>query len=162
MATTAPGGGAGRPAERAALEARQAAAATGEEIAKAEPVAGQLPRNHAYAGHEYPRSALPSRYQKQGLRFKETGYPDFEPYAKVLPNGEKKVRIAYTGSRRADFTAAREAAGLERTPKGYTWHHDEADMGTMYLVPDDLHDAIKHTGGVAEYKHRHGVPHYGD
>jgi hypothetical protein len=146
-----------KPAERAALEARRAAASTGEEIAKAEPVAGRLPRNHAYAGHEYPRSELPSQYRKQGLRFKDSGYPDFEPYAKVLPNGEKKVHIACTGSRRADFAAADRAAKLEETPRGYTWHHDEADLGTMYLVPDDLHDAVKHTGGVAEYKHRHGV-----
>jgi hypothetical protein len=102
-----------RPAERAALEARQTAASTGEEIARAEPVAGRLPRNHAYAGHEYPRSELPTPYRNQGLTFKPSGYPDFEPYAKVLPNGEKKVHIACTGSRRADFAAADRAAKLE-------------------------------------------------
>jgi len=146
-----------RPAERAVLEARRAAAEAGEEIAKVEPVAGQLPRNHAHAGHEFPSSQLPPQYRRQGLRFKETGYPDFEPYAKALPNGQKKVRIAYTGSRRADFATANKAAGYRRTPDGWTWHHDEADLGIMYLVPDDLHVTIKHSGGVAEYKHRHGV-----
>jgi hypothetical protein len=114
-----------KPAEQAALEARRTAAATGEEIAKAEPVAGQLPRNHAYAGREYPRSQLPPQYREKGLRFKETGYPDFEPYAKMLPNGEKKVRIAYTGARRTDDAAALKAAKLEEVPRGYTWHHDE-------------------------------------
>jgi hypothetical protein len=66
---------------------------------------------------------LPPKYRKQGLRFTDTGYPDFEPYAMVLPNGQKKVRIAYTGSRDADIAAANAATKLERPPRGYTWHH---------------------------------------
>jgi hypothetical protein len=41
------------------------------------------------------------------------------------------------------------------------WHHAE-DMKTMYLVPDKLHKAVKHSGGVATYKHGSGVPKYGD
>jgi len=151
-----------RPAQLPALEARRAAADMGEEIAKVEPVAGRLPRNHAYAGREFPRSQLPAKYKKQGLRFKDTGYPDFEPYAKTLSNGEKKVRITYQGTLREDFTAANKAAKLERTPEGYTWHHDEADLGAMYLVPRDLHDTVKHSGGVAMHKHVHGVTTYGD
>jgi len=145
-----------RPAERVALDARQAAAHTGEEIAKVEPVAGQLPRNHAYAGHEFPRSQLPPKYRERGLRFKDTGYPDFEPYAMVLPNGQKKVKIALTGSRSADETAANAAVKLKRQPRGYTWHHNE-DMETMSLVPTDLHNTVKHTGGTAGYKHRTGI-----
>jgi hypothetical protein len=31
----------------------------------------------------------------------------------------------------------------------------------MYLVPVDLHEAVKHSGGVATYKHGSGVPRYG-
>jgi hypothetical protein len=144
-------------AKRAAIEGREAVAAAGEEVARVEPVAGRLPANHAYAGQEFPRAALPKKYQERGLRFKDTGYPDFEPYAKVLPNGKKEVRIALTGSRRGDFSAAVKAAGLDDMPRGWTWHHDEGDLGVMRLVPDDLHRAVNHTGGVAEYKHRHGV-----
>lgn len=151
-----------RPAQLPALEARRAAADLGEEIAKVEPVAGRLPRNHAYAGREFPRSQLPAKYRKQGLRFKDTGYPDFEPYAKTLPNGQKKVHIAYQGSRPADFVAANKAAKLEETPRGWTWHHSEDDLGAMYLVPDDLHEVVKHSGGVAEYRHRNGVTKYGN
>jgi hypothetical protein len=147
-------------AQRIPLESRRATAAMGEEIAKVEPAAGRLPRNHAYAGHSFPPERLPPQYRRQGLRFKETGYPDFEPYAKVLPNGQKKVRVAYTGSRKADEAAANAAVQLERTPRGYTWHHNE-DMETMCLVPDDLHKTVGHTGGTAGYKHRHGVD-YGD
>jgi len=140
--------------ERISLHTRQATAEMGEEIAKVEPVAGRLPRNHAYAGHEFPRSELPPKYRKQGLRFTDTGYPDFDPYALVLPNGQKKVRIALTGSRKADAIAAKAAARLEDVPRGYLWHHNE-DL-TMSLVPSDLHNAVKHTGGTAEYKHRTG------
>lgn len=143
------------------LDQRMAYASQMEEAAKVEPVAGRLPRNHEFAGKEFPRERLPERFRSQGLRFKETGYPDFEPYAMELPSGGKSVRIEYTNSLKKDFQAANEAAGLQRTPRGYTWHHDE-DLGTMMLVPADLHDAVKHTGGIAAYKHTHGVTKYGD
>jgi hypothetical protein len=146
--------------QRIPLASRRATAVMGEEIAKVEPVAGRLPRNHAYAGRSFPPERLPPQYRTQGLRFKETGYPDFEPYAKVLPNGQKNVRVVFTGSRKADEAAANAAVKLERTPRGYTWHHNE-DMETMCLVPDDLHKTVAHTGGTAGYKHRHGVD-YGD
>jgi hypothetical protein len=145
-----------RPSQVAALEARRASAEAGEAVAKAEPVAGRLPQNHAYAGSEFPRSELPLKYREQGLRFKESGYPDFEPYAKTLPNGKKKLHIKYQGSRPADFAEANRIAGFEATPDGFRWHHDEANLGDMYLVPRDLHEAVKHSGGVAEYRHRTG------
>jgi hypothetical protein len=145
-----------KPSNMAALEARRLAADTGAELATVEPVAGRLPVNHEYAGKEYPRELLPAQYRKQGLRFKETGYPDFEPYAKTLPNGKKTVHIEYQGNRPADFAAANRKAGFENTPKGFRWHHDETNLGDMYLVPKDLHEAVKHSGGVAEYKHRTG------
>jgi len=46
---------------------------------------------------------------------------------------------------------ANKAAGLESTPIGYTWHHNE-DMQTMQLIPTDLHQAIRHSGGVSLIK----------
>jgi filamentous hemagglutinin len=64
----------------------------------------------------------------------------------TLPNGKKTVRIELTRSMRKDIAAAKQAAGLERNPKGYVWHHVE-DEGTMMLVPEDLHDAVAHSGG---------------
>jgi hypothetical protein len=121
---------------------------------------GRLPRNHEFAGKEYPRELVPPKYREKGLRFKSTGYPDFEPHALTLPNGKKAVRIELTGSRRVDELLANRAAGLERTPKGHTWHHVE-DEGTMVLVPRDLHEEVAHTGGRATFKHRTGVD-YGD
>lgn len=55
-------------------------------------------------------------------------------------------------SHRGDFAAANAKAGYSKLPADYTWHHSE-EPGKMYLVPLELHDAVKHTGGVATYKH---------
>jgi hypothetical protein len=115
--------------QRIPLSSRRATAVMGEEIARVEPVAGRLPRNHAYAGRSFPPERLPPR-------------------------------VVFTGSRDAEVAAANAAVQLERTPRFYTWHHNE-DMGTMSLVPDELHKAVGHTGGTAGYKHHHGVD-YGD
>lgn len=131
------------------------AARVGAEAAEVEPVAGRLPRNHQYAGKEYPREFLPPKYREKGLRIKSTGYPDFEPYAMVLPNGKKTVKIELTGSRRIDEALANKAAGFKETPKRYTWNHLE-DESTMMLVPSDLH-SVGHTGGTAKFKDRTGL-----
>jgi hypothetical protein len=137
------------------------AARVGTEAAEVEPVAGRLPRNHEYAGKEFPRELLPPKYREKGLRFKNTGYPDFEPYAMTLPNGKKTVRIELTGDRAADFAAANRVAGLKQQPRNYTWHHVE-DGGTMMLVPTDLHSQVAHTGGMARYRDSTGGIGYGD
>jgi A nuclease of the HNH/ENDO VII superfamily with conserved WHH len=52
-----------------------------------------------------------------------------------------------------------KAAKLDETPRRYTWHHLE-DGKSMILVPRDLHDAVKHSGGVSRYKHNTGVGKY--
>ncbi|WP_196479972.1 HNH endonuclease [Burkholderia pseudomultivorans] len=33
-------------------------------------------------------------------------------------------------------------------PDGYVWHHVE-NVKTMFLIPQDLHNAVRHTGGAA-------------
>jgi A nuclease of the HNH/ENDO VII superfamily with conserved WHH len=132
-----------------------------EEATNVRPVAGRLPQNHDYAGQAFPTDLLPPKYRSKGLRFTKEGYPDFAPHAKQLPNGKNHVEIEYTGSRRADEAVANKKAKLDETPDGWMWHHAE-DMKTMYLVPDDLHQAVRHSGGVAIYKHGSGVPKYGD
>jgi len=143
-------------ARKVAAQESMDAARVGAEAAEVEPVAGRLPRNHQYAGKEFPNELLPPKYREKGLRFKSTGHPDFEPYAMTLPNGKKTVKIELTGSRRADEILANKASGLERTPKGHTWHHVE-DEGTMMLVPTDLHQEVAHTGGRASFHDRTGV-----
>jgi len=78
----------------------------------------------------------------RSVHYSGAGYPDFTPYAKA------QVRIKLTGNRGKDFVRANRAAGYSKTPEGYTWHHHQ-EAGLMELVPSDLHDAIRHTGGVA-------------
>lgn len=133
-----------------------------EGAATVQPVAGRLPRNHEFAGKQFPRDLLPPEYRKQGLKFTDTGFPDFEPHAMTLPNGKKYVEIQYTGKRTRDFAAANAKAGLVETPTEYTWHHSE-ELRRMCLVPTDLHDKVKHSGGIATYRHVTGdVRSYGN
>jgi len=77
------------------------------------------------------------------VRFTNDGFPNFGPYATHtarFPNGFRGTP--------ADFAAANRQAGLARTPDGFTWHHHQ-DGRTLQLVPRDLHEAIRHAGGVA-------------
>lgn len=150
-----------KPGDLAALTARDAAAHASEEVATVEPVAGRLPRNHQYAGKEFPRELTPEQFRNKALRFKATGYPDFEPFAKTLPNGKKVVHLEYQGSRTTDFAAANRACGFEETPRGWTWHHDE-NARDFLLVPTELHEAVSHSGGVAKHRHTTGAQTYGN
>jgi hypothetical protein len=150
-----------KSASNAAAQQKLKHAELAEEATNVRPIAGRLPPNHEYAGQAFPSELLPPQYRSKGLRFTKEGHPDFAPHARQLPNRKNYVEIEYTGSRRADFAAANKKAMLDKTPKNWTWHHAE-DMKTMYLVPKDLHKAVKHSGGVAKYKHASGVPKYGD
>lgn len=74
------------------------------------------------------------------VTFKD-GYPDFSPHA------THRVEIEMTG-KDVDFDAANKAAGLEKTPKDMTWHHNE-DGVTMELVPTNLNNNVPHQGGAS-------------
>jgi len=109
---------------------------------------GRLPANSRYAGEMYPMDRLPQKLRDKypdGVRFTDDGFPDFSPYAdrtvKFEPPG-------FGGNRGSDFTDANRLAGIDETPDTHTWHHHQ-DGHTMQLVPTDLHDAIRHAGGVA-------------
>ena len=99
--------------------------------------------NKKYAGKVFElKGDLATKYPN-GVVFNNEGFPDFSPYAKI------KVKIdGLKGNTTTDFTAANKAVGLKETPGGYTWHHVE-DGRTMILVPTDLHQAVRHTGGAA-------------
>jgi hypothetical protein len=94
---------------------------------------GRPPRNSKFAGQTHP----------SGVPFKPNGFPDFSAYA------EAEVEVeGLTGNTKKDSALANKAAGFERTPKGYTWHHVE-DGVTMQLVPRGIHSSVGHTGGAA-------------
>ena len=86
-----------------------------------------------YAGKIHP----------SGVKFKENGFPDFTPYSKA------EVKLGrLTGNYFKDAATANKAVGFKSTPEGYVWHHVE-DGKTMQLVPRDIHNATRHTGGSA-------------
>lgn len=115
------------------------------------PIGGRLPINNKYAGKKYPVDRLPRRLRKKypdSVDFTPAGFPDFSPYAKA------KVRLkGLTGDYRQDELRALEALNWQETPAGYVWHHVE-DCETLLLVPQDLHKAVRHTGGAAIIRHR--------
>ncbi|MEO1219861.1 MAG: HNH endonuclease, partial [Pseudomonadota bacterium] len=115
-------------------------------------VNGRLPINsRKYAGRTVPLSDMPKHLRGKyphSVTFTGDGFPDFSRYSK------KNVRIELGKSRSTDFRRADKAAGFNASnprPEGFTWHHHQ-DSGRMQLVPTDLHDWLKHTGGVATNK----------
>ena len=115
---------------------------------------GRLPINAAeYAGRVYFDKLPPELKLKypNGVTFRPNGMPDFTPHA------TRSVELEHLrGDTHLDYKAANDASGLARygadPPANYTWHHCE-DGRTMQLVPSDVHDAVKHTGGEAVIGH---------
>jgi len=96
-------------------------------------IGGRAPINGKYAGQRHP----------SGVAFTAHGFPDFTPHAMA------EVKIAnLTGNYAKDSALANLALGLPRTPLGYVWHHVE-DGSTMQLIHQDIHSAVRHTGGAA-------------
>ena len=91
---------------------------------------------------EANRTELAAKYP-DGVRFTRAGYPVFTQHAidRVHVDG-------MNGDRAHDANLANHAAKRAETPADYVWHHVE-DGRTMELVPRDLHDAARHTGGAA-------------
>ncbi|WP_080434194.1 hemagglutinin repeat-containing protein [Burkholderia ubonensis] len=110
---------------------------------------GRYPINSKYADQQFPMDKLPPDIQQkypQGVKFNSQGFPDFSPYAKA------KVDVqGLTGDYRTDEALSNKRVGLSETPDGYVWHHVE-NAQTMLLIPQDLHNAVRHTGGSAILK----------
>ncbi|MEV1111259.1 HNH endonuclease [Micromonospora sp. NPDC049751] len=118
---------------------------------------GRLPSNFEWAGKKYEGKYWTPKLQEKypdGVWFTDDGYPDFGPYIKP-PRSQHEVHFDphFEGNHGSDFTDANRKAGLPATPEGHTWHHHQ-DTKRMQLVPSDLHDAVKHAGGVSIMKGR--------
>lgn len=62
-------------------------------------------------------------------------------------------KIQYTGNRKKDYAIAEKKYNITHTPGTNVWHHvaDYAGgKGTLQLLPYDIHNAIKHRGGVEQ------------
>ena len=113
-----------------------------------EKIGGRMPLNHEYAGQVYSLKGQDSKLHRkypEGVKFDRAASAEFAPYAL------KRVEIDMQGNYSSDFSEANKKAGLEETPDGFTWHHNQ-DGKTMELVPEDLHGAVRHTGGCAVLK----------
>ncbi|HFC6380824.1 TPA: HNH endonuclease [Neisseria lactamica] len=100
------------------------------------------PRNSALAGKAHPVTKV---------HFDGQGYPDFSAHLYIKNGKNVDLNIGQlTGDRRLDAILANAAAGFDKTPEGYVWHHHQ-DLGRMQLVKKDVHDKTGHTGGFSIY-----------
>ena len=101
-----------------------------------------IPRNSALAGKLHLKTQVP---------FDSQGYPEFSAYLYVKNGKNVDVNIgALTGNRAHDDALANAAAGFDKTPDSYTWHHHQ-DLGRMQLVETEIHKKTGHTGGHSIY-----------
>ena len=75
----------------------------------------------------------------------EVGSPVFDKYAvaRIVTDGLTGANGGMDDIAKANLLHH----GTQDTPIGYTWHHLE-DGKTMILIPSDLHEAYRHTGGA--------------
>lgn len=125
---------------------------------------GKFPINSCFAGKtmtmkdvnqnilkKYP--GLSSKYQ-HGVPFNMMGFPDFPRYAirtVNLPGGFISDSKDFSQANRIAFGNSnnyKDKGNMIIDGKRYIWHHTEKN-GKIQLIPYDLHDAIKHTGGAA-------------
>lgn len=149
---TTPGKGAGGPGGKSSIadKLNPTGGKTGSKILdEIQKINGRNPINARYAGKTFDgKTWTPALKQKypEGVKFKPNGFPDFEPYKKAT------VKLdGLTGNYATDESAALKKVGLSKTPDGMVWHHVE-DGETMHLIPQDVHQAVRHTGGAAILK----------
>jgi hypothetical protein len=112
------------------------------------PINERMPINAKFAGKMFDMSKLSPELQRKyphGVPFTAAGHPDFSRYS------IRKVQIKMSGNNEIDKKLADRVAGFigsNKRPEGYMWHHHE-DGKTMLLVPKDLHEVVRHTGGIA-------------
>jgi hypothetical protein len=96
-------------------------------------IGGRIPINSRFAGQTHP----------SGIPFNQQGFPNFSSVSKA------EVQIqGLSGNYAKDAALANQAVGLGKTPSSFVWHHVE-DGATMQLVPKNIHNATRHTGGAA-------------
>ncbi|KPN72756.1 hypothetical protein AKG43_11670 [Neisseria sp. 74A18] len=99
----------------------------------------------------YPN--LLSKYP-HGVPFNMMGFPDFSRYAirsVNIPNGFISDNKDFTEANKLAFggnNRYKNSGNIIMNGQRYIWHHTEKN-GKMQLIPYDIHDAVKHTGGAA-------------
>lgn len=103
--------------------------------------------NYKYAGNLMSPTGANANYIKLkygDIYMSQSGFAIFDDYAIA------RVKVSdLTGIDASDIQKAnRLHHGTSESIKGYTWHHLE-DGETLILIPTELHDAYKHTGGAS-------------
>jgi RHS repeat-associated protein len=140
----------------------------GDEAAGAavQKVNGRYPIHKEWANQKITPDKLPATIKNRdqilddypyGVMYSSEGRADFTPYSKVDLKFKPGELVGETGP---DTSAARTMLmnqnhltmeQVMELEKDHVWHHVEGGQG-MQLVPSDLHDAYKHTGGRADIK----------
>lgn len=103
--------------------------------------------NSKYAGSLMEPVGDNSEYIKKtygDIFMSESGFPIFDEYAIARVELDDLTGIESQDIPRANRLRFGSAASLE----GYTWHHLE-DGRTLILIPTELHEAYRHTGGAS-------------
>lgn len=122
---------------------------------------GRYPINARYAGGFWRNgdpAKMPEGWPYGKIRFTEEGFPDFSENIwtgdpqKIAENGVPDIKLdSPSGIRDKDITLADKKYGIDqkyREEYQLVWHHHE-DFGRMQLVPQKLHQTVRHTGGFA-------------
>ena len=111
--------------------------------------AGVMPHTRSQSGKSCgaKNGVMPFTIVSASASARSSAFPSaVSSYAKA------KVDVqGLTGDYRTDEVLSNKKVGLSETPDGYVWHHVE-NAQTMLLIPQDLHNAVRHTGGSAILK----------
>lgn len=122
----------------------------------------RYPINARYAGGKWRNgdvSKMPLGFYKKydDIYFNDRGFPIFDKHVfKFKDSSGAGTRVADvvikpTGSRWKDFREADKAFNIDRKfrkENNLVWHHHE-ETGRMQLIPKDLHNVVRHSGGWA-------------
>ncbi|WP_295643643.1 HNH endonuclease [uncultured Corynebacterium sp.] len=128
------------------------------------PGTNRYPINARYAGGKWRNgdvSKMPPGFHEKydDIYFNDKGYPIFDkhvanPEQYKIPSGKQPdIKIKPQGSRYKDFKAADDEIGIDakfRRDNNLVWHHHE-ETGRMQLIPKDLHNVVRHSGGWASW-----------
>jgi hypothetical protein len=91
--------------------------------------------------------------ERASMELNGISFEGFDEY--IVPGGDVNIGML-RGSRAADFAAANELAGIDSLPPEYVWHH-HPDFGRLVAIDRDIHELLRHWGGVSIWKHLFGV-----
>ncbi|WP_236627211.1 HNH endonuclease [Corynebacterium ureicelerivorans] len=124
---------------------------------------GRNPINARFAGNKWrdgdPAKMPPGFHEKHGdIYFTDEGFPILDrfvaEYDPKVMRGEANSTdfvIKPTGDRDLDIAIADHKLGTNakfRQERGLVWHHHQ-DCGCMQLIEKEVHNEVRHTGGVA-------------